>query len=51
MNGAVPTGSLVPGGDGLLYGMCANGGADQAGVIFAFNPNKLTYAKLKNFDL
>ena len=50
VNGAVPTGSLVPGGDGLLYGMCANGGADQAGVIFAFNPNKLTYAKLKNFD-
>ena len=50
VNGAVPLGSLVQGGGGLLYGMCANGGGDGAGVIFSFNPGNLTYAKLKDFD-
>ncbi len=50
VNGAIPLASLIAGGDGLLYGMCANGGGAQAGVIFAFNPNKLTFAKLKDFD-
>ena len=50
VNGAVPLGNLVQGNGGLLYGMCANGGGDQSGVIFSFNPGNLTYAKLKDFD-
>ncbi len=50
VNGAVPLGSLVQGNDGLLYGMCANGGGNQSGVIFAFNTGNLTFAKLKDFD-
>jgi len=50
VNGAVPLGSLVKGNDGLLYGMCANGGGNQSGVIFAFNTGNLTFAKLKDFD-
>ncbi len=51
VNGAVPLGNLVQGNGGLLYGMCANGGSDQSGVIFSFNPGNSTYSKLKDFDL
>ncbi len=50
VNGAVPLGNLVQSNSGLLYGMCANGGGDQSGVIFSFNPFNSTYAKLKDFD-
>jgi uncharacterized repeat protein (TIGR03803 family) len=49
-NGGGPSGSFIAGDNGLLYGMCDNGGSGQGGVIFAFNPANSTYAKLKDFD-
>lgn len=35
--------------DGKLYGMTANGGSNNKGVIFSFDPRNLTYTKLKDF--
>jgi len=50
VDGAVPLGNLVEAPDGILYGMCANGGGSQAGVIFGFNPANATFAKLMDFE-
>ncbi len=49
-DGANPYGSLIQASDGKLYGMTANGGSSNAGVIFSFDPSTSTYIKLKDFD-
>ncbi|MEO8765347.1 MAG: choice-of-anchor tandem repeat GloVer-containing protein [Ginsengibacter sp.] len=50
-NGANPSGSLVQGNDGKLYGMTNQGGALGSGVIFSYDPASTTYAKLKDFGI
>ena len=49
-NGASPYGSLVQTSDGKLYGMTINGGSDNAGVMFSFDPATATFTKLKEFS-
>ena len=47
-NGANPTGSLVEGSNGLLYGMTRDGGDNNQGVVFSFDPETHQYQKLFN---
>jgi uncharacterized repeat protein (TIGR03803 family) len=49
-NGAYPTGSLMHAMDGLLYGVTYNGGMNDWGVLFSFNPATGVYKKLNQFD-
>jgi hypothetical protein len=39
-DGRMPTGSLVLGGDGSVYGVANEGGHNNDGVVFALKPNK-----------
>src|SRR6187551_730349 len=48
-DGEAPQGSLVQASNGLFYGMTRNGGVNNLGVIFSFNPCTNTYAKLYDF--
>jgi uncharacterized repeat protein (TIGR03803 family) len=41
---------LTGGRDGKLYGVASNGGLNNYGFIFSFNPVTLEYSTLKNFD-
>jgi len=41
--GQYPLGSLMPASNGLLYGMTNQGGANNLGVIFSFDPANPTY--------
>ncbi|MBK8369675.1 MAG: T9SS type A sorting domain-containing protein [Bacteroidetes bacterium] len=47
--GNYPLGSLLKAANGKLYGMCAQGGANNAGAIFEYDPTTNTY--IKKFDL
>ncbi|MEP7111369.1 MAG: choice-of-anchor tandem repeat GloVer-containing protein [Ferruginibacter sp.] len=49
-NGAFPQGSLIQASDGKLYGLTFQGGSNNFGVIFSFDPTTSIYLKLKNFD-
>lgn len=49
-NGSNPYGSLIQLLDGKLYGMAQSGGANNAGVLFSFDPNASLYTKLYIFD-
>ena len=49
-NGAVPYGNLMQASNGLLYGMTENGGVNNDGVIFSYNPATSTYTKLLDFN-
>jgi uncharacterized repeat protein (TIGR03803 family) len=42
-DGEAPQGSLVQATNGLFYGMTRNGGANNLGVIFSFNPYTNSY--------
>lgn len=48
-NGAEPQGSLSV-SNGKLYGMTTNGGINNLGVIFEFNPITTAFIKLLDFD-
>lgn len=49
-NGGNPRGSLIRArSDGKLYGMTANGGANNFGVIFSYDLSSSTYTKLVDF--
>jgi uncharacterized repeat protein (TIGR03803 family) len=49
-SGSNPFGSLMQASNGLLYGMTNNGGTNNFGVIFSYDPVLETYTKLMNFD-
>ena len=48
--GRRPRGSLLKARDGKLYGMTSEGGSNDIGVIFSFDPSASTYTKLVDFD-
>lgn len=50
-SGANPTGNLMLAANGKLYGMTAEGGANEAGVIFEFDPANGNYAKKYDFEI
>ncbi|MFI5220471.1 MAG: choice-of-anchor tandem repeat GloVer-containing protein [Bacteroidia bacterium] len=47
--GASPEGSLIQLSNGKLYGMTGEGGANNKGVIFSYEPATDTYTKLFDF--
>jgi len=47
--GGFPSGTLMQGSNGILYGLTTEGGSNYHGVIFSFDPSGNTYTKL--FDL
>jgi uncharacterized repeat protein (TIGR03803 family) len=47
-NGSAPTGQMVLNYDGKLYGIAPGGGDQNAGVLFAFDPNSGTFEKRLN---
>src|SRR6185295_15561461 len=49
-SGTMPYGGLIQLLDGKLYGMTQSGGANNAGVIFGFDPESPLYTKLYDFD-
>ncbi|MEO8763674.1 MAG: choice-of-anchor tandem repeat GloVer-containing protein [Ginsengibacter sp.] len=49
-NGGNPSGNLLQGTDGKLYGMTVNGGSTGNGVIFSFDPTTSVYTKVIDFN-
>ena len=50
INGSYPTGTLIQSNNGLLYGMTPEGGINNCGVIFNFNPVGNVFNKLLDLD-
>jgi uncharacterized repeat protein (TIGR03803 family) len=48
--GGSPYGALVEANDGMLYGMTYQGGVNNMGVLFQFNPGNNTFTVKVNFD-
>ena len=49
-NGSYPTGSLIQSSDGKLYGMTQQGGANNLGVLFQYNPISGSFVKKFSFS-
>jgi uncharacterized repeat protein (TIGR03803 family) len=49
-NGAYPGASLTKASNNKLYGMAAYGGANDAGVLFEYDPATSTYTKKLDFE-
>lgn len=49
-NGANPVGSLTEASNGNLYGMTQNGGNDNLGLIFEYDPIADIYTVISSFD-
>jgi uncharacterized repeat protein (TIGR03803 family) len=49
-NGRNPCGSLMQASNGKLYGMTSQGGANDLGVLFEYDPPTSTYTKKLDFD-
>lgn len=50
LNGQNPKGSLLLASDGLFYGLTTQGGANNVGVMFQYNPVTNTYTKKFDFN-
>jgi uncharacterized repeat protein (TIGR03803 family) len=50
LNGSIPRGSLLVASDGLLYGLTAEGGQNNDGVLFSFNTTTNQINTLFDFD-
>lgn len=50
ISGASPLGSLLQASDGKLYGTCMEGGANNKGVLFRFDPVSNAYEVKVTFD-
>ncbi|HXU27831.1 MAG TPA: choice-of-anchor tandem repeat GloVer-containing protein, partial [Bacteroidia bacterium] len=50
LNGCYPHGSLIQANDGMLYSMTVQGGANDFGVLFQYNPITNSYTKKFDFD-
>lgn len=50
ISGASPVGSLIQATDGKLYGTCMEGGAQNKGVLFQFDPVTNAYVVKVEFD-
>lgn len=50
INGKNPQGALIQALDGKLYGMTHDGGTNDMGVIFEYDPNANVYLKLLDFN-
>jgi uncharacterized repeat protein (TIGR03803 family) len=48
-DGTPPTGGLMEGSDGRLYGVCARGGAGNAGIVFGLDRTGENYRILRTF--
>jgi len=48
--GGYPHGSLIEAGNGKLYGMTSQGGVNNDGVLFEYDPATSTYTKKFDFD-
>ncbi|HEX7414534.1 MAG TPA: choice-of-anchor tandem repeat GloVer-containing protein [Bacteroidia bacterium] len=48
-NGGDPYGSLMQASNGMLYGMTYQGGVNNYGVLFQYNPTTSTYTKKLDF--
>ena len=49
VNGSHPEGSLLQASDGMLYGMTKDGGANNYGVLFQYNPTTAVFTKKLDF--
>jgi uncharacterized repeat protein (TIGR03803 family) len=49
-NGGNPVGSLTLADNGKLYGVIKNGGSNNKGLLFEYNPNTNIYSKKLDFD-
>lgn len=49
-DGSAPEGTLMQAANGKLYGVTANGGVNNAGVLFSYDIAASTYTKLYDFD-
>lgn len=49
-DGSVPRGVLLKASNGLFYGITTQGGTDNDGVLFSFNPINNAYAVLHDFE-
>ncbi len=50
VSGGGPSGDLIQGTDGNLYGMTFSNGANKFGTIFKFNPSNNTLTVIHDFD-
>jgi hypothetical protein len=49
INGSKPNGSLIESSNGNFYGLCSQGGINDLGVLFEYNPLDKIYTKLFDF--
>lgn len=49
-NGSSPTGELIQLTDGKIYGMTREGGANEAGILFQYDPSNAIFTKKIDFD-
>jgi len=50
LNGCYPHGSLIQTKDGMFYGLTVQGGVNNFGVLFQYNPITSIYTKKLDFD-
>ncbi len=49
-NGSAPLGRLLKSSNGLFYGLTQNGGTNNTGILFSFDPTSSVFTRLVNFS-